>query len=78
MDLILTRLKYIKEKFQRKSNKFKKPDCYVFCCAGNNNVLAYLISKLNAQNKDKYGNKGCDWPLNSKKPFKCLVYKPTC
>ena len=36
------------------------------------------VQKFISEFASQFVNKGCDWPLNSKKPIKCLVYKPAC
>ena len=36
------------------------------------------VQKFISEFTSQFVNKGCDWLLNSMKPIKCLVYKPTC
>ena len=36
------------------------------------------VQKFISEFASQFVNKDCDWPLNSTKPIKFLVYKPTC
>ena len=65
-------------RFQTFIVDFRSLFTVIFRISLRSSYVCCKVPKFISEFASRFVNKGCDWPLNSKKPIKCLVYKTAC